>query len=133
VRRPNWPRLVTSVLLAAGVALFIAGFASGGSGRPKGLPVAIVSFSPGSGDRVLRQSQISVELQPIYTGVLVIDGQEVTATYPREQRNILTFQAGPGAEVTEFAPGLHTVRLEYWKQTESRDSSQTYTWSFSTN
>ncbi len=133
MRRFNWPRLLTAGALAVGVIVFISGFMSASTGRPEGLPAAIVSFTPGPGDRVLRQVEISVELQPIYTGTLVIDGQQVQPKYSKAQLNILTFQAGPGAEITEFRPGVHSVRLEFWRQTETRESAQTYFWEFSTS
>ena len=133
MRRFNWPRLLTAAALAVGVVVFISGFMSASTGRPEGLPPAIVSFSPGPGDRVVRQVAINVELQPIYTGTLVIDGQEVVPKYSKSQLNILTFQAGEGTEITEFRPGIHSVRLEFWRQTATRDSAQTYFWEFSTS
>ena len=102
------------------------------TGRPEGLPTAIVSFSPGPGDRVLRQIEINVELQPIYTGTLIVDGFEVTPKYAKAQLNIVSFQAGPNTEITEFSPGVHSVRLVYWRQTETRDNSQSYFWEFTT-
>lgn len=132
VRRFNWPRLLTAVALAVGLAVFISGFTSARTGRPEGLPSAIVSFTPGPGDRVLRQIEISVELQPIYTGALIVDGFEVTAKYPKAQRNILSFQAGPDTEITEFRPGVHSVRLVYWRQTDTRADSLSYYWEFTT-
>ena len=132
MRRLNWPRLLTAAALAAGIAVFVSGFMAAGSGRPEGLPSAIVSFAPGPGDRVLRQIAISVELQPIYTGTLIIDGQEVVPKFDKAQRNVLSFQAGKGTEITEFQPGTHSVTLLYWRQTGTRDDAQSYFWEFST-
>lgn len=132
VKRINWPRLAISLLIAGGLVIFVVGFASGGKSRPDGLPAAVVSFAPGPGDRVLRQTPIQVELAPIYTGVLIIDGQEVALKFDQAQKNILTFQAGKGTEIEEFAPGTHSVRVEYWKLTETRDEAQSYFWEFAT-
>jgi hypothetical protein len=132
VKRINWPRLGISLLLAGGLVIFVVGFTSGGTSRPDGLPEAVVSFAPGPGDRVLRQTPIQVELAPIYTGALIIDGQEVVLKYAQAQKNILTFQAGKGTEFEEFLPGTHTVRVEFWKLTETRDDAQSYFWEFAT-
>jgi hypothetical protein len=132
VKRINWPRLAISLLVAGGLVIFVLGFASGGSPRPEGLPAAVVSFSPGPGDRVLRQTPIQVELAPIYTGALIVDGQEVVLKYAQAQKNILTFQAGKGTEIEQFSPGTHSVRVEYWKLTETRDQAQSYFWEFAT-
>jgi hypothetical protein len=132
VKPINWPRLAISLLIAGGLVIFVVGFAAGGNGRPEGLPAAVVSFSPGPGDRVLRQTPIQVELAPIYTGALIIDGQEVVLKYETAQKNILTFQAGKGTEIEQFSPGTHSVRVEFWKLTETRDQAQSYFWEFAT-
>ena len=132
VKRINWPRLAISLLVAGGLTIFVLGFASGGNSRPEGLPEAIVSFSPGPGDRVLRQAPLDVELAPIYTGALIIDGQEVVLKYDKAAKNILTFQAGKGTEIEKFSPGTHSVRVEYWKLTETRADAQSYFWEFAT-
>ena len=107
--------------------------------------------------RVPAQTEVFVDLLPGYTGVLVIDdielqtvdpndpndpnapgqvvpGQQVSlpATTIYERGNAtLTFVPTEGAAIESFTQGTHTAKVIFWKVLESRQRSQSYTWTFS--
>ncbi len=152
-RRPNWPILVASLILAsclvaAGYALDLAITGS----ESQNLPTAIESIDPLRGARqVPSQTSILVDLETGYEGVLVVDGleletvrldelqdesrpgQQVTlpATTIFEPGNAtLTFDPSENAEISSFTQGEHIIKVIYWKSIEGRGSALTYTWSF---
>ncbi len=76
--------------------------------------------------KTVDQSQISNPNQ--------VPGQQVTLppTTIYEQGNAtLTFVPTEGAQIESFTQGTHTATVIYWKLTESRQRSQSYTWTFS--
>ncbi|MEP7203486.1 MAG: hypothetical protein ABI894_12800 [Ilumatobacteraceae bacterium] len=125
------------------------------------LPSTIEDIDPVRGAvRVPAQTEVFVDLLPGYTGVLVIDGielqtvdpndingatnsstpvqivpgQQVTlpATTIYERGNAtLTFVPTDGAPIDSFSEGPHTATVIFWKIIESRQKSQSYTWTFS--
>jgi hypothetical protein len=151
--------LVCSFVIAAGLVLVILGFQSSITGRKAlALPPTIEDIDPVRGAvRVPAQTAVFVDLLPGYTGVLVIDdielqtvdpndpndpnapspvapGQQVTlpATTIYERGNAtLTFVPTKGAAIESFTQGTHTATVIYWKVLESRQRSQSYTWTFS--
>ena len=147
--------LVCSVVIAGGIVLVILGFRSSVTGREAlALPPTIEDVDPVRGAvRVPAQSEVFVDLLPGYTGVLIIDdielvtvdrselgvanpvpGQQVSlpATTIYERGNAtLTFVPTEGAPIESFSQGTHTATVIFWKVLESRQRSQSYTWTFS--
>jgi hypothetical protein len=145
-------KLAVSFLVAAGLVLIVSGFLASRTGREaQGLPDEIEIVNPGRGDRVLRQTPLTVNLADGYQGVLIVDGielpvQEIEPVNPADPgavvnsgitdvrfdpgSNTLTFQPQEGALIERFEEGQHTVTVVFWKQTESRERSFSYTWSF---
>jgi hypothetical protein len=152
--------LLVSVVIAAGLVLIVLGFRSSVTGRKAmALPPTIEDIDPVRGAvRVPAQTEVFVDLQAGYTGVLVIDGveletydpnppegsptsvtivpgQQVTlpATTIYERGNAtLTFVPTKGAPIESFEQGNHTVTVIYWKIVGgSRDRARSYTWTFS--
>ncbi len=147
--------LVCSFVIAAGLVLVILGFRSSVTGRKAlALPPTIEDIDPVRGAvRVPAQTEVFVDLLAGYTGVLIIDdielktvdrgelgaatpvpGQQVSlpATTIYEKGNAtLTFVPTKGAAIESFTQGTHTATVVFWKVLESRQRSQSYTWTFS--
>jgi hypothetical protein len=147
--------LVCSFVIAAGLLLVILGFQSSVTGRKAlALPPTIEDIDPVRGAvRVPAQTEVFVDLLAGYTGVLIIDdielktvdrselgtanqvnGQQVSlpATTIYEKGNAtLTFVPTKGAAIESFTQGTHTAKVVFWKVLESRQRSQSYTWTFS--
>ena len=138
-RRPQLPLLAASLviticLVAIGVGVSVV---VTGTGR-EGLPVP-------------SQTQVFVDLQVGFTGVLIIDGLELETINLDEVRGnakpgqeitlppttifepgnaTLTFDPSPESTISEFSQGEHIVKVIYWKLIEGRGRARSYTWSF---
>jgi hypothetical protein len=148
--------MVASFGLAVGLVLIGLGVMSSVSGREAlGLPDEIERTDPiRNAERVLRQTQVFVDLAEGHTGVLIIDGlelptidvgaladqaaedgkqvdnPEITGVRFDRGNATLTFLPGDATPIPEFSEGRHLVTVVYWKVTESRDRSRSYTWEF---
>ena len=157
-RKLDKEQLLTSIGIALGLVLIIFGFRATQTGRDEsGLPVVIERMSPADGDRVLRQSQIIVDLIEGYEAVLFIDGIELPTTRldeltasgsqaaPGAQVELpptavfdpgnisISFQPQVGAIIEEFTQGEHNGKVLYWRTGEGREKSRVYTWKFDTD
>jgi len=145
--------LIVSFVIAAGLLMVIIGFRSSITGRKAlALPPTIEDIEPVRGAvRVPAQTAVFVDLLAGYTGVLVIDGVELETVDPNDLKSgpggeqvslppttiyergnaTLTFVPAKGARIESFSQGTHTATVIYWKVLESRQKSQSYTWTFS--
>jgi hypothetical protein len=147
--------LVCSFVIAIGLTMVILGFQASVTGRKAlALPATIEDIDPVRGAvRVPAQTEVFVDLLPGYTGVLVIDGVELETVdrselgaadqVPGQQVSLpaktiyekgnatLTFVPAKGAAIDSFTQGTHTATVIFWKVLESRQRSQSYTWTFS--
>jgi hypothetical protein len=145
--------LVCSFVIACGIVLVILGFQSSVTGRKAlALPATIENIDPVRGAvRVPAQTAVFVDLLPGYTGVLVVDDIELETVDPNDLKTgvggqqitlppttiyergnaTLTFVPAKGAKIESFAQGTHTATVIFWKVLESRQRSQSYTWTFS--
>lgn len=147
--------LALSLVIAVGLVLIGRGLAVSltGDARAK-LPAEIESVEPyPEAIQVLSQSRVFVDLEPGYTGVLVIDGVELPtididdideqfeaepgqqielpATTIFEPGNFtLTFVPSAEALVDKFDTGPHQAQVIYWKITEGRQHPLSYSWTF---
>lgn len=150
---PTWSkrqRFVFAALLGLGLALVIYGFSTAKTGDDdvRITDPAIERLIPKPGDLVLRQGQVGIDLAPGYTGVLVIDGQEI-ATYQVGQSEsptafdqsldvqydqgtgTLLYTPRTGGPIEAFSPGGHIITARYWQLQQGREASRTFTWTFS--
>jgi hypothetical protein len=146
----SWRRVVIVLLLLAAVGcLVIAARSAGDTGSGGDLDAAIISYTPDPGGRVLRQSQVGVELEPGYDGRLSINGVSIPEEQmvgaivpgseawerlsPEQQRlgprpnnkNLVMFQPGEGKAITEYDTGAVDVSVRFWKLDEGPDSART--------
>lgn len=143
-------RLVIVLLLALAVgALVVAAQSAGDTGDGGDLDAAILTYTPDPGGRVLRQSQVGVELEPGYDGRLTINGVSIPEEQmvgaivpgseawerltPEQQRlgprpnnkSLVMFQPGEGKAITEYDTGAVDVSVRFWKLDEGPDSART--------
>lgn len=153
LRRPQLSLLVASLVIAICVVAIGVGISIAVTGVDRqGLPDTIEEISPlRAASQVPSQTQIFVDLQSGFTGVLIIDGleletinlddvnkdakpgQEVTlppTTIFEPGNATLTFDPSPESTISEFSQGEHIVKVIFWKQIEGRGRARSYTWSF---
>lgn len=139
-------------LLAAVGCLVVAARSAGDSEDTVAGSSAIVSFLPTPGGRVLRQSEVGVELEDGYDGRLTIDGVAIpeeqmvgaidpdSAEYrqlpdelrdkgPRpNNKNVVKFQPGPGKALTEYDTGSVEITVRYWRIADGSATAETTTY-----
>jgi hypothetical protein len=158
VKRPlNRQKLVVSTGVGIGLFLILTGVRSAETGRDaQRLPDVIESINPGPGDEVLRQSQVFVDLVEGYNAELIIDGITLETTRldelsaeanakPGSQVNIpptaiydpgnftISFLPQDGAAIEGFEQGDHRATVVYWKVTDDKSKSKSFSWEFAAN
>jgi hypothetical protein len=88
---------------------------------------------PGDGEAALRQSQIGVDLEAGWTGVLAVDGTEIPEDQLRrsEPLNQVFFTPGEGQVIEELDPGPHRASALIWRTaSQTRNDGRTVNWEF---
>ena len=95
------------------VVVFAVVLAPGGNGFE--LPPAIESVSPGNGETVLRQIDLTIDMQVGYTIDVFVDGVHIPSDEIRfsEATGRHTWVPGPTKTFPEWASGLHSVQVSY--------------------
>ncbi len=157
-RRIDKQSLIVSVGVAAGVVLIAMGLNSGTTGREaQKIPAVIERMSPGPGDQVVQQAQVSVDFVDGYEASLTIDGIILDTTRLDELTDpskpvkpgaqvelpptaifdpgnyIISYTPQDGAPIETFSQGKHTAIVRYWKIVEGPAKAQSFTWDFEAN
>jgi hypothetical protein len=94
--------------------------------------VAVRHVEPAPGDRVLRQTDVAIDLAAGYTAVLYIDDRRL----PEDQLdrivglNRVSFTPGEGKDITELSAGHHCAKAELWQITIDDAPHRFYSWCF---
>lgn len=149
----SWRRVVIVLLLLVAAGFVVAAARSGGGTTPSDDQVAIVSFTPSPGSRVVRQSTIGVILRDGYDGRLTINGvaipevqmegaidpeseawqqlspaEQAKGPRPNAKERVL-YRPGTGKAVADLDTGEVQVTVRYWKISEGESTAQTFTYS----
>lgn len=128
--------LIAAALVGAGLALFAAIRATDTGDDPAASsspPAFVEHLSPGSGDEVLRQTEIGIDLAPGYEATLIVNGEAIPDDELRRvpEQNQVFFQPGAGTTVTELPGGRNCVTAIAWRSAVGRGpEDQTVTWCF---
>jgi hypothetical protein len=145
VRHLDKRRLGVSLVVVVGLGSIVYGFASAETGNDCiSDKASIERIEPGCGDRILRQSEVGVDLKAGLRGALTIDGVAIptfdvnTATPSDADRlkaqydqgtGTVLFTPRPGSVIEEFTAGQHTIVVTYGP-IDQPDTRQTFTWTF---
>jgi hypothetical protein len=94
---------------------------------------AVEQVVPGDGEAALRQSQIGVDLETGWTGVLAVDGTEIPEDQLRrnDPLNQVFFTPGEGQVIEELDPGNHNASALIWRTaSQTRNEGRTVNWEF---
>lgn len=126
-------RIVISLLLGVAIGGFYYAFTRPTDNQQPGLvDAAVRHVSPAPGDRVLRQSEIAIDLAAGYDAEMTIDERPI----PKDQLdhivglNRFAFIPGKGKEIEELSPGRRCVVVELWDTTVEGSPHRTYSWCF---
>lgn len=153
-RRPDRTMIVMLLVLGVGILLVVRGLLVGITGEDRAdLPPFVESVQPvPEAVQVPNQSNVFVDLETGFTGVLIIDGVELETVNvdelgsidaePGQQVDVppvtrfepgnstLTFTPNDSAAIAEFADGEHTAQVVYWRIEDGRQFARSYTWTF---
>jgi hypothetical protein len=112
------------------VAAIAFGVAFGGGGEELTLPDRLEGISPQPGDLVPQQTAIEVDLPVGYVARIYVDGWLVEDVTFVEGTGVYRWSPSPSSpSIPEWAPGGHTIRVEWDKLRGLPDPGQ-FEWSF---
>lgn len=123
---------LTALGITVAVGLIVAGFRIAETDEAVTLPPEVQSITPAVGSLIRPQGHITIDLADAYTGVLSLDGVEIPED--QVQRTVelgrISFRPGPTGDMERFEVGEHRVTVEYWRRTETRADSSSFSWAF---
>ena len=130
--REQLKRLLQGLIAVAAIGGIVYTFSGEtGDDNPK-LPAAIEAVSPSGGNLDLRQTTISADLAPGYTGYLTWDGIEIPEDDLQrvDALNSVTLRPQPDSDYLSLEPGPHCAGVVYWRIGQSSEDGQSYRWCF---
>jgi hypothetical protein len=120
--------LLLGIALAL-VVVFAVVLAPGGRGFV--LPPAVERISPGNDETVLRQIDLTIDMQVAYDIDLHIDGVKIPADeiVRTEATGRYIWAPGPSRTFTEWSSGLHSVLITYTRESGRADAGE-LRWTF---
>lgn len=130
--------LIAGLVVLAGVAI-VAGVRATETGTDDG-PTGdggsevVERLIPASGDEVIRQAELGIDLAPGYEGTLEVNGVEIPDDELRlvPAQNEVFFTPGEGKVVEELRAGPNCATAVVWRSAIGRDAAtdQTFSWCF---
>lgn len=136
VSRPVQMAIVTVLILGALAGIFFTGrmAVTGFDSSSENLPDSVDRLIPGSGQQVLRQSQVGIDVADGYDAWLQINGVEVRGAEEGLIKDtgtgLVQFQPGPGRIIETLNPGQNCVIAFVWDQIEGEATAQPVSWCF---
>ena len=130
--REQWKRLLQGLIAVVAIGGIVYTFSGPtGDDNPE-LPAAVEAVSPPGGDLDLRQTTISADLAPGYTGYLTWDGIEIPEDDLQrvDALNSVTLRPQPDSDYLTLEPGPHCAGVVYWRIGQSSEDGQSYRWCF---
>ncbi len=128
--------LILVVLIAmAGLVFTVSLATTGNDNTSAALPDSVDRLIPGSGDEVLAQSPLGVDLANGYDAFLIVNGVEIKTQEDGLSKNLglglVQFQPGPGKPIESLNPEQNCVVAMVWQQSEGEEAAEPVSWCFS--
>lgn len=132
-------RLLIAALVVGAIAALYAGVRATDTGgndpvTVSGRPDVVEHLIPGSGDEVIRQAELGIDLAPGYEGALVVNGVEIPTDELRlvPEQNQVFFTPGAGKAVAKLNAGPNCAMAIVWKASAGRGTAgdQSFSWCF---
>jgi hypothetical protein len=131
------PRKVWAIIAALGVVIVVAGYFAVRGGTPSPITSgpgggSIEALLPQEGSEVLRQSTIGIDLEPGYSGTLVVNGTPI----PDDQLTLVPelnqvfYEPKRGKVVDTLRAGENCITARFWQSAQGPDAAETRTWCF---
>ncbi len=139
-RKPMSPRArnavaaVVIIVAIAGMVLTFRLAVTGDGSTSQALPDSVDRLIPASGDEVLSQSEIGVDLATGFDAYLIVNGTEIRDEGDGLRRELglgtVTFQPGEGKPVESLQPEKNCVIAMIWPQRDGPDAAEPLSWCF---
>lgn len=131
-------RTVLMVLLIVGAlaGLFFVGreAVTGTDSTSDALPSSVERLVPASGDEVLVQAQVGLDLADGYDAYLILNGEEIRTAEDGLIRGLgnglIVYQPGPGKPVESLNSGQNCVVAMVWDVLETPETAEPVSWCF---
>lgn len=127
--------MVAIIVVALG-GLYLTGRAAitGDSNTSEALPDSVDRLIPDSGDEVLTQSPVGVDLASGYDAYLIVNGTEIRNEDDGLTKDLglgtVQFQPGSDKPVDSLLPEKNCVIAMVWNQSEGEESAEPVSWCF---
>ena len=129
--------VITTLLIVGSLGgLFFIGRAAvtGTDSTSSALPRSVERLVPASGDEVLVQAQVGLDLADGYDAYLIVNGTEIRTPEDGLIRGLgnglIVFQPAPGKPVESLNPGQNCVVAMVWDELETIDTAEPVSWCF---
>ena len=129
-------RIVISLLLATAVVGIVFAFQL--AEEPEDAVVhrdsRVTNIFPEAGDTILRQDTVSADLAFPHTGVLIIDGVEISEPQLKSVQvgtsTRLSYTPGPDSITGFLRAGRHNAEVLFWHPERGRQRASSFRWTF---
>ncbi|MCP4434035.1 MAG: hypothetical protein GY812_00855 [Actinomycetia bacterium] len=128
--------IASLVIAAAVVGLFLTVKAAntGEEATSLALPDSVDSLIPASGDEVLAQSAVGVDLASGFDAYLIVNGTEIRDEGDGLAKDLglgrVMFQPGQGKAIESLSPERNCVIAMVWAQKDGPDAAEPVSWCF---
>ncbi|MEI7886812.1 MAG: hypothetical protein WCJ04_05395 [Actinomycetes bacterium] len=134
----DWARkgIITFLIIGALVGIFFTGknATTGMESASDNLPKSVERLVPASGDEVLRQAQVGLDLAEGYKATLTINGTEIRSPEDGLITDLGTgqvlYQPGPDKPVEKLNSGQNCVIAMVWNELEQESTASPVSWCF---
>lgn len=138
LRDSHYRLLIIAMVVAALAAVYAGVLATRSEGADpvtvSGRPDVVEQIVPGSGDDVLRQGELGIDLAPGFEGALSVNGVEIPTEELRlvPEQNQVFFTPGEGKAVERLRGGENCASAVVWRSSTGRGTpdDQTFRWCF---
>ncbi|MHB1138971.1 MAG: hypothetical protein ACYC2O_08430 [Microthrixaceae bacterium] len=128
--------ITTLLIVGALVGLFFVGRAAvtGTDSTSAALPRQVERLVPASGDEVLVQAQVGLDVADGYDAYLIVNGTEIRTAEDGLIRGmgngLIVFQPGPGKPIETLNSGQNCIVAMVWDELETVDTAEPVSWCF---
>lgn len=128
---------IAAVLVAVaivGLYFTVSLAVTGDNNASAALPESVDRLIPASGDEVLTQSEVGIDLAVGYDAYLIVNGTEIRSEADGLVKDLglglVKFQPGEGKQVESLIPEKNCVIAMVWPQAEGEDAAEPVSWCF---
>lgn len=128
--------VIALAILGAIAGIYFTGRAAttGLDSTSEGLPASVDRLIPASGDEVLRQAQVGIDVANGYDGYLIVNGVEIRTPQDGLIKDLGTgqilIQPGKGKPIESLNEGRNCVVAMVWESLKTESTASPVSWCF---